>query len=102
MTRGRHANHVHAAPPAFDPDQHSPAEIDSDWTAASAVAAATERQPGEFSAIARRRELRGCETLTGEEQRSLDSDTTAVVDPVAAAMRRLGRLRRRPTQGLGR
>ncbi len=22
MTRGRHANHIHLAPPAFEPDQH--------------------------------------------------------------------------------
>jgi len=102
MTRGRHANHVHAAPSAFDPDLHGPAEIDGDWTPATAVVAAVNRWPGAVSAIARRRELRGCEILTGEEQRSLDSDTTAVVDPVAAAMRRLGRLRSRPTQGPGR
>src|SRR5690606_19873970 len=57
-TRGRRANHIHTAPPAFDPDQHGPASDHEDWLPRDAVAAALNRQPDATSAIARRRHLR--------------------------------------------
>jgi ATP-dependent exoDNAse (exonuclease V) alpha subunit len=57
-TRGRRANHIHTAPPAFDPDQHGPASDHEDWLPRDAVAAALNRQPDATSAIARRRQLR--------------------------------------------
>ena len=53
-TRGRIANHVHTAPPAFDPDQHGPDSSREDWSPIDAVAAALSRQPDAISAIARR------------------------------------------------
>jgi len=31
-TRGGTANHIHTAPPAFDPDQHAPGPSASEWT----------------------------------------------------------------------
>jgi len=46
MTRGRQANHVRAAPPAFDPDHLGPTEIGATSTPADAVTAASERQSG--------------------------------------------------------
>jgi len=58
VTRGRKANHIHAAPPAFDPDQHGPDRSVHDWTPLGAVAAALTRQPDEVSALERRRQLR--------------------------------------------
>jgi len=57
--RGRRANHIHAAPPAFDPEQHGPHASHTDWTPADAVSASLDRQPGEVSALARRRQLGG-------------------------------------------
>ncbi len=45
MTRGRDANHVHAAPPAFDLEQHGPTEIAGQWTPTGAVAQALRRHP---------------------------------------------------------
>ena len=109
MTRGRQANHVHTTPPAFDPDRHGPAEVGVAWTPAAAVTAACERQSGKVSAIARRRELRGAQSQPRELQRN--PDPTSAMDSrephaadknVAAAMRRLERFARRPSQGLGR
>jgi len=109
MTRGRQANHVHTTPPAFDPDRHGPAEVGVAWTPAAAVTAACERQSGKVSAIARRRELRGAQRQPRELQRSpgptpdIDSREPHAADKnVAAAMRRLERFARRPSQGLGR
>jgi len=58
MTRGRHANDVDTAPPAFELDQHGPVDTIESWTPEDALIAAIERQSGETSAIARRRELR--------------------------------------------
>ena len=57
-TRGRVANHIHTAPPAFDPDQHGPATGTGTWTPQGAVAAALARQPDDVSALERRRQLR--------------------------------------------
>ena len=57
-TRGRQGNHIHAAPPAFDPDQHGPDFDRRDWSPTDAVAAVVSRQPDATSAIARRRQLR--------------------------------------------
>ena len=57
-TRGRRANHIHSAPPAFDPDVHGPVRSHEDWSPRDAVAAALNKQPDATSAIARRRQLR--------------------------------------------
>jgi ATP-dependent exoDNAse (exonuclease V) alpha subunit len=62
-TRGRQANHIHTAPPAFDPDQHGPARNHQDWSPKDAIAEALNRQPDATSAIARRRQLRGNQYL---------------------------------------
>ena len=42
-TRGRRANHIHTAPPAFDPDQHGPVRSHENWTPRDAIAAALTR-----------------------------------------------------------
>jgi len=57
-TRGRTANHIHTAPPTFDPDQHGPATDVREWTPQGAVTAALARQPDQVSAFERRRQLR--------------------------------------------
>ena len=68
-TRGRKANHIHAAPPAFDPDQHGPDFDRRDWSPTDAVAAVVSRQPDATSAIARRRQLRELVDGSGEQNR---------------------------------
>ena len=55
-TRGRRANHIHTAPPTFDPDGHGPDFGRTDWTPRDAVAASLNKQPDATSAIARRRQ----------------------------------------------
>ena len=108
--RGRRANHVHAAPPAFDLDQHGPVGGASEWTPPDAVTTALGRQPDDVSAIARRRKLRGLSTQSRELPRAHDASEApvdahpgdAATERVAAAMRRLQRLGHRPSQGLGR
>ncbi len=110
MTRGRHAKHVHSSPPAFDPDQPGPASAIEPWTPEAAVAATAERQGGEVSALARRSELQDLAAQGRPHHRGPEPDTnvpndgTADADRerVAAAVRRLARLTRRPSEGLGR
>jgi ATP-dependent exoDNAse (exonuclease V) alpha subunit len=68
-TRGRRANHIHTAPPAFDPDQHGPDSGREDWTPTNAAAANLSRQPDAASAIARRRQLRELVNGPGEQIR---------------------------------
>ena len=58
MTRGRNANHVHVAPPAFDLEQHGPTDTAEQWTPTDAVTRALRRHPDQLSALARRRQLR--------------------------------------------
>ena len=100
MTRGRNANHVHAAPPAFDLEQHGPTHTAEPWTPTDAVARALRRQPDQVSALARRRQLR-----EDAHERFEQYGSPAVAQPsdrAAAAIQRLQRLSRRPAQGLGR
>jgi hypothetical protein len=100
MTRGRDANHVHVAPPAFDLEQHGPTEIADQWTPTGAVARALQRHPDQLSALARRRQLR--EDTDGRFGKLGSQPVAQPSDPAAAAMRRLQHLSRRPSQGLGR
>ncbi len=108
MTRGRSANHVHTAPPAFDADQHGPPDSADAWTPTGAVAHALQRQPDATSAIARRRQLREIARETHTDQLALPSASAEPVpgdetsERVAAAMRRLQTLARRPSRGLER
>ncbi len=97
-TRGRGANHIHTAPPAFDPDQHGPDFDRRDWTASDAVAAALSRQPDATSAIARRRQLHELVNGTAEQnQGDQSNDDVGTVPPdfssarAAAAAERLRR-----------
>ena len=108
VTRGRNANHVHTAPPAFDPDHHGPPNTTEAWIPTSAVSRALQRQPDAMSAIARRRQLRET-TLENNTDQLTPPRTSAAPAPgdeaserVAAAMRRLHSLTRRPSQGLAR
>ena len=73
-TRGRRANHIHTAPPLFDPDQHGPDFGREDWSPIDAVAAALSRQPDATSAIARRRQLRELVNGPGEQNQGEPSD----------------------------
>ena len=108
ITRGRRANHIHTAPPAFDPEQHGPHALPNDWTPNDAVAASLDRQPDEVSALARRRQLRELSTQERDLESGHEADAAPVNDhprdpesePVAAAMRRLQRFTRRPPRGL--
>ena len=68
-TRGRRANHIHTAPPTFDPDGHGPEFGREDWSPIDAVAAVLSRQPDATSAIARRRQLRELVNGTREQSR---------------------------------
>ncbi|MFN3256673.1 MAG: MobF family relaxase [Ilumatobacter sp.] len=101
MTRGRDANHVHAAPPAVDLEQHGPTDTAEQWTPTDAVTRALRRHPDQLSALGRRRQLR-----EDAHERSEQHDSPAVAQPpdhaAAAAMRRLQHPSRRPSQGLGR
>ncbi|MEO6122655.1 MAG: AAA family ATPase [Ilumatobacteraceae bacterium] len=111
ITRGRHANHVHTAPPSFDPERHGPPEAGTDWTPSGAVTAAAGRRSDQMSATSRRRTLR---TLAAEarnqepdrvvsEPASEVGPTHDVPERVAAARRRLAQLaRRESTSGLER
>jgi hypothetical protein len=111
ITRGRHANHVHTAPPNFGPERHGPSEAGTDWSPPGAVSAAVDRQSDQMSATSRRRTLR---TLVAEsrnqepdrvvsEPASEVGPTHAVPERVAAAGRRLEQLaRRKSTRGLER
>ena len=108
-TRGRRGKHIHAAPPAFDLDEHGPAERGTEWAPTGAVTAALERQPDDDSAIARRRQLRELSPRSPERRAPDANEAPMEADPgdaanerVAAAMRRFQRFGRRPTQGLGR
>jgi len=109
VTRGRAANHIHTAPPAFDPDQHGPDRSVHDWTPQGAVAAALARQPDQVSALERRRQLRELHTTAPPERG--DDMSNAAVDQVpsdtaggraAAAAKRVQSLSRRRSQGLQR
>ncbi len=98
-TRGRRANHIHTAPPAFDPDQHGPARDRRDWSPTDAVAAVVSRQPDATSAIARRRQLRELVDGPGEQNRGEESNHDVGVAPTgnssaraAAAAERLRRM----------
>ncbi len=98
-TRGRKTNHIHAAPPAFDPDQHGPDFDRRDWSPTDAVAAVVSRQPDATSAIARRRQLRELINGTVEQNRGDQSNhDVGMVPPdfssarAAAAAERLRRL----------
>ena len=111
VTRGRTDNHIHTAPPPFDPDQHGPADHADQWSATGAVAAALEQQPDQVSAIARRRELRELSHQPHDlERHSAATDSPSNARPndpglerAAAARRRLKRLiRRAHTPGLER
>ncbi|MEP6300100.1 MAG: MobF family relaxase, partial [Ilumatobacter sp.] len=100
MTRGRNANHVHAAPPAFDLEQHGPTDPAEQWTPTDAVTRALRRHPGQLSALGRRRQLR-----EDAHERSEQNGSPAVAQPsdhAAAAMQRLQHLSRRPPQHLER
>ena len=97
-TRGRRANHIHTAPPAFDPDQHGPYFGREDWSPIDAVAAALSRQPDATSAIARRRQLREFVDRPGEqnqgEQNSHDHGAAPTGEPSSRAAAAAERLRR--------
>ncbi len=77
-TRGRTANHIHTAPPAFDPDGHGQRDDDI-WSPTSAVAEAVQRQPDETTAINRQRRLR---QLTGDRS-SRESQQPQIALPEA-------------------
>jgi hypothetical protein len=93
-TRGRKANHIHAAPPAFDPDQHGPDFDRMDWSPIDAVAAVVSRQPDSTSAIARRRQLRELVNAAGEQNNHDVVVAPNVTSPAraAAAAERLRRM----------
>jgi conjugative relaxase-like TrwC/TraI family protein len=100
MTRGRNANHVHAAPAAFDLEHHGPTDTADQWTPTDAVTRALRRQPDELSAIARRRQL-----SEDADERFDQHGSPAVAQPsdrATAAKQRLQHFSRRPAQGLGR
>ena len=107
-TRGRRANHIHTAPPAFDLEQHGPHTRPTGWTPADAVSASLDRHPDEVSALARRRQLRELSTQERDPKSGHEADDASVNDHprdseterVAAAMRRLERFTRRPSRGL--
>ena len=109
-SRGRRANHIHTAPPAFDPDGHGPARSHEDWSPRDAVAAALNNQPDAISAIARRRQFR--ELVDGTREQSRREQVTAESglvptgnssDRAAATAGRLRRFRiKRNGQSLGR
>ncbi len=109
-TRGRRANHIHTAPPAFDPEDHNANHRQGDWTPTGAVIEALRREPDDVSAIARRRRLRDLAADPRErERRHHANKAVAVVDPddavserAAVAIRRLQRFRVRRGQSLGR
>lgn len=111
ITRGRHANHVHTAPPTFDPERHGPPEAGTDWSPSGAVSAAVDRQSDQMSATSRRRTLRAlaAEARNQEPDRVVSEPanevgpTHAVPERVAAARRRLEQLaRRRSSRGIER
>lgn len=109
-TRGRRANHIHTAPPAFDPDQHGPDFGREDWSPIDAVAAALSRQPDATSAITRRRQLRELVNVAGEQKQgdlsNHDGAAAPTGSPLARAAAAAERLRRmsieRSGQSLGR
>ena len=109
-TRGRRANHIHSAPPAFDPDQHGSVRSHEDWTPRDAVAAALNKQPDATSAIARLRQLRELVEGTREQSRREQVNqgdnpfpTANSSDRAAAAAERFRRFRiKRNGQSLGR
>jgi hypothetical protein len=98
-TRGRRANHIHTAPPAFDPDQHGPDSGREDWTPTNAAAANLSRQPDAASAIARRRQLRELvngpgEQIRGEQNRGEQNNHDDGAAPTGNSSARAGRCRR--------
>lgn len=90
-TRVRRANHIHTAPPAFDPDQHGPASSPEDWSPIDALAAVVSRQPDATSAIARRRQLRELVNGSGGQNRGEPINDPSEPLPTAA---RAGRQQR--------
>jgi hypothetical protein len=108
-TRGRKANHIHTAPPAFAPDQHGPDFDRRKWSPADAVAAVVSRQPDATSAIARRRQLRELVDGKGEQYCGVHSHDGGaapagnISDRAAVAAARLRRMINNPGgQSLGR
>ena len=109
-TRGRRANHIHAASPAFDLDDHGRASDPENWSPRDAVAAAMNSQPDATSAIARRRQLRKLVNDTVEKNRrdqsSHDCGAEPTGNPSGRAAEATERLRRlsieRSGQSLGR
>jgi hypothetical protein len=82
---------------SVDVEQHGPTDTVEQWTPTDAMMRALRRHPDESSALGRRRQLR--------HERFEPHDSPAVAqlsDRAAAAMQRLQRLSRRPTQHLGR
>jgi len=57
-TRGRTANHVHTAPPAFDDDHHGPSVPVHDWSPRGPMISALHREDSGTTALDRRRRLR--------------------------------------------
>jgi len=103
LTRGRQANHVHTAPPAFDPDQHGRTAQIREWSPIVAVGEALERQPDQASAIDRRRQLREVSNQTHDFKRDSVVAAPSSARPSdpggereAEAMRRLQEFARRP------
>jgi len=108
-TRGRVANHIHTAPPAFDPDQHGPDNSASEWTPQGTVAAALARQPDDVSALERRRPLRELHTPVPPEHCTdmghvkVDQGLSDVAsEGAAAATKRLQSFNRRRSEGVQR
>jgi ATP-dependent exoDNAse (exonuclease V) alpha subunit len=109
ITRGRSANHIHTAPPAFDPDQHGPDQSVDEWSPQGAVAAALARQPDEASALQRRRQLRELYSPAPHDRRDDVGDTVVdhglsatAIERATARMKQLQSLNRRRPRGLQR
>jgi len=77
VTRGRVANHIHTAPPVFDPDQHGPDRSVYDWAPQGAVNAALARQPDDVSALERRQQLR---EFSSAPQQSNEEPSQKLID----------------------
>ncbi len=99
VTRGRSANHIHTAPPTFDPDQHGPATDIGAWTPQEAVAAAIARQPDDVSALERRRQLRELAPLPEPGRGGDTSADDGRERSIAAAQKRLASFAHKPSSG---
>jgi conjugative relaxase-like TrwC/TraI family protein len=106
-TRGRAANHIHTAPPAFDLDQHGPSGEVREWTPQRAVAAALARQPDDVSALERRRQLREFQStpepgIDNQGQTLIDDRDETAMQRAADVASRLRDFSIRRSQGLSR